>query len=60
MQDIPQRMAEHKRVVQRADMNNSSAIHVQSTIHDISWDKATMIEGEQHRLRRKIKEVIHI
>ena len=41
-------------------MNNSLAIHVQSTIHDISWDKATMIEGEQHRLRRKIKEAIHI
>ena len=57
---LPQRMPEHKRAVQRVDMNNSLATHVQSTMHDISWDKATTIEGEQLRLSRKIMKAIHI
>ena len=39
-------------------MNNSLATHVQSRVHDKSWDKVTVIEGEQDRLRRKIKEAI--
>ena len=40
--------------------NNSIAVHVMNTSHDIAWDQATIITQETHRLKRKIKEAMLI
>ena len=57
---LNQRMSEHERAVSRMDPNNSLAAHLQSTLHYIDWDGATVLQCEQNRTRRKIKEAIHI
>ena len=54
------RMKEHKRPVQKIDTNNSLAVHVKETLHDISWENAKVLQKEQHKIRRKIKEAILI
>ena len=57
---INERVKEHKRSVCRMDTNNSIAVHVMNTSHDIAWDQATIITQETHRLKRKIKEAMLI
>ena len=52
------RMKEHS--VQRIDTNNSLAAHVKEASHDISWENAKVLQGEQHKIRRKIKEAVLI
>ena len=47
------RMKEHS--VQRIDTNNSLAAHVKEASHDISWENAKVLQGKQHKIRRKIK-----
>ena len=53
-------MKEHKKSVYRMDTNNSVAVHVMNTSHDIAWDKGTIITQETRRLKRKIKEAMPI
>ena len=53
-------MKVHKRSVCRMDTDNSIAVHVMNTSHDIAWDQATIITQETLRLKRKIKEAILI
>ena len=54
------RMKEHKRPVQKIDTNNSLVVYVKETLHDISWENAKVLQKEQHKIRRKIKEAILI
>ena len=44
----------------RIDTNNSLAVHVKETLHDISWENVKLLQEEQHKIRRKIKEAILI
>ena len=53
------RMKEHKRTVQRIDTNNSLAVHIKETSHDILWENAKVLQEEQHKIRRKIKEALY-
>ena len=39
---------------------NSIAVHVQTTDHIIKWENAEVLQREQHRTRRKIKEAMYI
>ena len=57
---LTERLAEHRRAVRRMDNNNSLAVHVQRTTHSITWDKAEVIEKENNKIRRKIKEALRI
>ena len=57
---LTERLAEHRRAVRRMDNNNSLAVHVQRTTHRITWDKAEVIEQENNKIRRKIKEALRI
>ena len=57
---LTERLAEHRRAVRRMDNNNSLAVHVQRTTHSITWDKAEVIEQENNKIRRKIKEALRI
>ena len=57
---INEKVKEHKRSVCRMDTNNSIAVYVMNTSHDIAWDQATIITQETHRLKRKIKEAMLI
>ena len=53
---MTERLAEHKRAVRRMDSNNSLAVHVQGTTPSIAWDKAEVIEQENNKIKRKIKD----
>ena len=57
---IHDRIAEHRRSVRRGDTNNSIAVHVQTTDHIIKWENVEVLQREQHKTRRKIKEVMYI
>ena len=57
---IHERIAEHRRSVRRGDTNNSIAVHVQTTDHIIKWENAEVLQREQHKTRRKIKEAMYI
>ena len=57
---LTERLAEHRRAVRRMDNNNSLAVHVQRTTHSITWDKAEVIEQENNKIRKKIKEALRI
>ena len=48
---INETVKKHKRSVCRMDTNNSIAVHVINTSHDIAWDQATIITQETHRLK---------
>ena len=41
-------------------VHNSLAVHVKETLHDISWENAKVLQEEQHKIRRMIKEAILI
>ena len=55
-----ERLKEHKRAVRRMDNNNSVAVHVRDTGHNISWENAKIMLKEENKMRRKIKEAIKI
>ena len=57
---INERIAEHRRSVRRGNKNNSIAVHVQTTDHIIKWENAEVLQREQHKTRRKIKEAMYI
>ena len=57
---IHERIAEHRRSVRRGDTNNSIAVHVQTTDHIIKWENAEVLQREQQKTRRKIKEAMYI
>ena len=57
---IHERISEHRISVRRGDTNNSIAIHVQTTDHIIKWEDAEVIQREQHKTRRKIKEAMYV
>ena len=42
------------------DNNNSVAVHVGDTGHNISWENAKVMLKEDNKMRRKIKEAIKI
>ena len=44
----------------RMDNNNSVAVHVRDTEHNISWEKVKINLKEDNKMRRKIKEAIKI
>ena len=57
---IHERITEHRRSVRRGDTYNSIAVHVQTTDHIIKWEDAEVIQREQHKTRRKIKEAMYV
>lgn len=54
------RVKEHKRAVRMDHTNNGIAVHANSTLHDIRWDSAEVIEQENNWLKRRYKEALQI
>ena len=54
------RVKEHKKAVEKDDINNGISVHANSTWHNIDWDSAQVIEVEKNLTKRKLKESMHI
>ena len=52
---LNERLKEHQRGIRRMDKNNSVAVHVRDTGHNISWENAKIMLKEDNKMRRKIK-----
>ena len=50
---LNERLKEHQRAVRRMDNNNSVAVHVRDTGHNISWENAKIMLKEDNKMRRK-------
>ena len=53
------RVKEHENAVKKDDMNNSISVHANSTMHNIIWDSARILEIENNFIR-KLKESLHV
>ena len=51
-------MKEHKRAVRMDHANNGIAVHANSTLHDIRWDSAEVLEQESNWWKRRYKEAL--
>ena len=54
------RVKEHKRAVRMDHANNGIAVHTNSTLHDIRWDSAEVLEQESNWWKRRYKEALQI
>ena len=54
------RLAEHKRAVQKSDVNNGIAMHVANTNHSIDWVNARVVKTVPGYWERRITEAILI
>ena len=54
------RVAEQKRAIRMGDVNNDLAVHSLKTSHPIEWSQARVVEREENRYRRIIKEALKI
>ena len=54
------RVKEHENAVKKDDMNNSISVHANSTMHNIIWDSARILEIENNYKIRKLEESLHI
>ena len=45
-------LKEHQRAVRRMDNNNSAAVHVRDTGHNISWENAKKMLKEDNKMKR--------
>ena len=54
------RLAEHKRAVQRSDVNNGIAVHVANTNHGIDWTNARVVKTVPGYWERRTTEAILI
>ena len=58
--NLNERLKEHQWAIRRMDNNNSVAVHVRDTGHNISWENAKIMLKEENKMRRKMKEAIKI
>ena len=51
---------EHKHVVKMGNTENVIAVYVNTTLHMVNFEAATVLDEEQHWARQRVKEAIHI
>ena len=54
------RLAEHRRAVQKSDVNNGTAMHVANTSHNIDWANARVVKTVPGYWKRRTTEAILI